>query len=154
MKVKMYIVKGLPGSGKSTLAKELAEKTGATIYSTDDFWYLLGNGEYAYDPAMAGAAHLWNQKRVKAALARGESVIVDNTNLTRQQRAPYLDMINEFGFDGDVEIVEPTTPWWLAMRDDLKKIDEIARRWASILADKTIHGVPEEVIARMFKTWE
>jgi len=86
-------MQGIPGSGKSTAAKMLYPP--AKIFSTDEFW----GEDYDYDPARAGFAHRWNQERVRWAMLQGyRTIVVDNTNLTRDAMRPYEKLATLFGY--------------------------------------------------------
>ena len=70
------VIKGLSGSGKTILAKALAEKYNAVTASADIYFRHTGG----FDTSKLGHAHGWCQATYAAALLKGESVIVDNTN--------------------------------------------------------------------------
>lgn len=74
-KQEMVVMVGYPGSGKSTIAESLV---GYTILS----------GDQLKTPAKIA-------KELKAALKRGESVIVDATNATREHRAKYVNIAKD-----------------------------------------------------------
>lgn len=94
-------MQGVPGSGKSTVAQEIADILGETsIISTDDFWYQLGDGEYAFNPDLLGRAHKWNQARCAKLMVEGEPVIiVDNTNIKKAHVKPYLMLAEIFDYE-------------------------------------------------------
>jgi len=126
---RVIIMRGLPGSGKSTLAKSLARHYGgARIVSADDY-HMVG-GEYRYDPAKAGLAHSECLRRFTLSVsAEGiEVVIVDNTNTSGLQIAPYVRVAEAFSYK--VDIVE----MGCSILDSIKR---------------NIHGVPEEAICNM-----
>ena len=80
---KLVLMRGLPGSGKSTLAREIADRDGGVVLSTDDFFAGgHGGGEYQFDPRRLGEAHEWNQERCRVAVRdRRGLIVIDNTNL-------------------------------------------------------------------------
>lgn len=84
----MILMQGPSGGGKSTKAKELAPKYNAVIYSTDDFH--MEDGVYVFKGHKLGEFHAANLKRTAEALKRGQSVIVDNTNLQNWQIKGYV----------------------------------------------------------------
>jgi ABC-type dipeptide/oligopeptide/nickel transport system ATPase component len=108
----LILIRGAQGSGKSTLATAIvnahsyenyAAKNGSMYmgkgisksyvhFEADQFWYLLGHGSYAFDPAMLGKAHKWCQDGVQQAINKSQNVIVSNTFTTRKELQPYLDM--------------------------------------------------------------
>ena len=129
----MYIMRGLPGSGKSSLAKDLGK--GGQIFSADD--YFMVNGKYQFDPTKLPNAHLSTQRKTENALSNGVSpIVVDNTNVSREEMKPYAQMAKKYGYD--VEVAQPDTPWMF----DAEK-----------LAKRNKHGVPQEVIEDMMRRW-
>lgn len=92
----VLILAGLPGSGKSKLAKELSKIHNNTlVLSSDD--YFMRSGEYKFDPAKLGAAHdrCWRDytgmcDRAGTWMYSGGLVIVDNTNTSPFELAPYV----------------------------------------------------------------
>jgi predicted kinase len=111
-KLSCKIMRGCSGSGKSTYAKTLFPK--ADILSTDDFWINSETGAYEFDVARHSEAHAWNLRRFVDAIrywaevrSDGENadmtIVVDNTNTTPAEFAPYAAIANAYGFD--VEIV-------------------------------------------------
>lgn len=123
---KMYIMVGLPGSGKSTKAKTL----NGVVISTDQIF--MSDDIYLFSPSILSMAHQINQEKVRVACSLGHDVIIDNTNLSARERAPYIDIANSFGYSW--EIIQPDT-WW---RSDP---EECFRR--------NKHGVPLQAIQRM-----
>lgn len=91
----MWIMQGASGSGKTTLAGIIEQyvmrttKQDILVLSTDDFWY-QNDGSYKFDCTKIAAAHRWNQERAATWLARGRSVIIDNTNVRAWEARPYV----------------------------------------------------------------
>lgn len=107
----VYIMRGVSGSGKSTLAAKIAAITGAAIASADDYFRLPARGgrdrdvqgarwdyeknapaqpgPYDFNPAELGFAHAFCMREFLDGLRWG-SVVVDNTNTTAIEIAPYL----------------------------------------------------------------
>lgn len=131
-------MRGLPGSGKSTLAREIAERNdGAVIISTDDF-FVNAEGEYVFDRENLGLYHVSNQRRCKALMdARCPTVIIDNTNTTRVEMQPYVDLA--LHYDYTVITTIPDTEWAF-------DVDECAAR--------NTHGVSRDTIQRMLERFE
>jgi predicted kinase len=96
--MRVILLSGIPGSGKSSTAKFFAEEGGKVrIVSADD--YFMKSGEYRFDPHGLGDAHGECLRGFLGAL-QGEEydmVIVDNTNTTTLELAPYVAMSNAFG---------------------------------------------------------
>jgi len=103
---KLIIMQGIPGSGKSRVARKLAKRLGASIVSADDL-----PGLYAADgfhPELLGEAHKRCFRLAVEHARAGHSVIVDNTNLTALEMAPYVALGAAFGYT--VEIVRVLCP--------------------------------------------
>lgn len=133
----LVLLRGVPGSGKSTLARELLS-TGpnGVVLSTDD--YFFQDNRYAFDSALLGDAHDWNQKRAEQAMLDGCSpVIIDNTNVKAWEMKPYVELALENGYR--VDFLEPDTRW---------KCDPTQ------LEKRNKHGVPRDTIAKMLDGFE
>ena len=84
----VYILIGLQGAGKSTYAKELSEKTGAIIVSSDEIRERKnGNRSITKDDRK-----VFKEMRltIKDLILEGKDVIVDATNVTIKKRASFL----------------------------------------------------------------
>ena len=131
----LILVRGLPGSGKSSFAGNFKP---AEVFAADDFFYRRGKGkgEYAFDPALLGEAHKYCQRATRSALYAGSMVIVTNTFSQRWELEPYL----KFAAEVDVRV---------AVVDlfDGGLTDEA-------LAERGLHGVPQDTIATMRARWE
>ena len=90
----LTIMRALPGAGKTYHATRIAAETGAGIGSADTFPGLYGpadeNGRPTYNVALAGSAHGACFRHAVESLQSGQSVIVDNTNLSLDEIAPYI----------------------------------------------------------------
>lgn len=133
----LIVMRGLPGSGKSYLAEKLAEETGASIYSTDN-WFTNGVGEYVFDGSKLGEAHEATQTAVGEAMARGEStIIVDDTNTRFWEMAPYFQLAGAYRYTVETRI--PDTDW----------------AWdVEVCSRRNTHGAPIEAIRRMAERFE
>jgi len=120
---KLTLVRGLPGSGKSTYARKLGLEN---HFEADMFFEK--DGEYKFDPSKIKDAHEWCQSQTRAALKKGESVVVSNTFTQHWELKPYLDMAKELG--AEVKVIRMTTDFG------------------------NIHGVPEAVINNMKERFE
>jgi predicted kinase len=129
----VVIMSGLPGSGKSYYAAKLAAECSATVCSADDYFVTSG-GEYAFDPSKLGEAHAACMRRFAEALLFGyQTVIVDNTNTTALEIAPYYALARAFGYD------------------------VILRTWncdPEVAMEQGTHGVPFETLVRMAEALE
>lgn len=126
MTTTVTILVGVPGSGKS---HHTASLTGAVVVSADHYFVELGGGTYAFDPTKLGAAHGQCLRRYTEALQRGEAhVVVDNTNTTSLEMAPYVSLALAYGYA--VTIVRVTCD-------------------PAVAAARNTHGVPEGAIRAM-----
>ncbi len=105
------IMAGIPGSGKSHTAGGLIPS--GVILSTDDFWK-IATGQYDFDPARITEAHGWNFQRFLECVSRENPphIIVDNTNTTIAEIAPYYAAAQSFG--ADVKVLAVLCPWQVA----------------------------------------
>lgn len=127
----LTILSGLSGSGKSTYTSHCCG--GAKVQSADTFFMV--NGEYRFDVSKLSQAHGACFKGTIEALQNGEShVVVDNTNTSNEEIAPYVLAGQAFGYE--VEIVTLIAPKGMSEED---YIAECAKRNA--------HGVPAAGIA-------
>jgi predicted kinase len=94
MNGEVRVFRGLPGSGKSTLASGWKD---ALICSADDFH--MENGVYNWKPENAGPAHSWCLRKYLSGLEHAfPSIIVDNTNITIWEMAPYCALALAFDY--------------------------------------------------------
>lgn len=129
---KVIILQGLPGSGKSTYVERL--RANATVLvnvcSADDF-FIAGDGSYQFDAAKLPEAHSACMLSFleRASLRPDEAIlIVDNTNTTMWEMAPYRAVALAYGWEVELH----TFP-----------VD------VETAAARNIHGVPREAIERM-----
>jgi len=119
----IIILSGVSGSGKSTLVKQLitegkdrSELGGggnwtATVSADDFFEGQSCSGEYAFNPSLLGEAHGQCLRRFVEYLTAGttpDTLIVDNTNTTALEMAPYVLLANAYKVP--VRLITITTP--------------------------------------------
>lgn len=94
------IMQGLPGSGKSYHAVNIAGETWGEVVSADTFPGLYtpqADGPPMFNVALLGNAHGACFRRAIEMLQAGRSVVVDNTNTTQLEVAPYVQLAQAFG---------------------------------------------------------
>lgn len=124
--MKLTILAGVSGSGKSTYAKKL----GGIICSADDH-FVDADGVYRFDPSQLGEAHRKCLRNVVLGLQRfGEHIVVDNTNTTLVELAPYVALGQAFYAQVEIVVVVGNPA-------------DAARR--------NIHGVPHGSVMAMAK---
>ncbi len=89
-------VAGLPGTGKSTVARLLAQRLGAVWLRSDALRKELFPRP-AYTPAESQATYQELLRRAEAALARGQSVVLDATFRRRALRQAAREMASRRG---------------------------------------------------------
>lgn len=112
----LIILSGLSGAGKSTEAKKIVDENPgkALICSADHFFYNAA-GEYKFNGSQLSLAHgECFRMAVKYCLSYGfaatvETIIVDNTNLSSEEIAPYYLLGQSFGRDVEIRTFR-TTP--------------------------------------------
>lgn len=130
--MKVTILRGISGSGKSTYAKTLNPDI---ILSADDFFMV--NGTYKFDPALLSAAHGDCLRRFATLIDRPKDrapshIVVDNTNTTVAEVAPYAALALAYGCELEIVTVNPNLSW-------------------EIGAERNAHNVPAEVIQNQWK---
>lgn len=138
----LYLMQGVPGSGKSTVADLIARGANdeykasfvfrAVIFSTDNLWY--EDGVYKWDRNLLGAKHTQNQSLTEDAMRDGIlTIIIDNTNITKKDAKPYMDLAFAYGYQ--VQVVRVSC-----------SVETAVERQKDRPADRQ---VPREVIERM-----
>ena len=138
---KVIVLRGVSGSGKSTIAQRIfdaaaakGEEQHAAIVSADQY-FIDADGVYRFDPSMLGEAHgeclrtftdllTTLDESIKEAV-----IIVDNTNTTTVECAPYMALASAYGW-----------------RASMVTIDIDPRKAAL----RNVHGVSEETVDAQF----
>lgn len=121
----VLILQGLPGAGKTHFTQGMK----AVICSADDFFYTLGGGKYAFNVTRLGEAHgSCFRKFIKACQDGEEAIVVDNTNTTANEIAPYVLAGEAYGYNVSI----------LRILCD-----------PEVAASRNQHGVPLETIRKM-----
>lgn len=91
-------MQGVSGSGKSSWIR--ANVPDAVVVSADHF-FLDKEGQYNFNPAQLGTAHAECLKKfctlVQTSGTEGRTVVVDNTNTSISEMAPYCALALAFG---------------------------------------------------------
>lgn len=112
---KVVVMSGLSGSGKSTYVQDVlfgrkkegnviqwAGNGSCVVLSADD--YFIGrDGVYRFDPTKLSSAHGECFRNFISALeSECELVVVDNTNTTNEEIAPYMLGAQAYGYDAEI----------------------------------------------------
>jgi len=113
---KVVILSGVSGSGKSTRARklwnDLEPGTYCKVVSADDFFMV--DGEYRFDPKKLSDAHGKCFRDFLAALQDDYAlVVVDNTNTTSEEIAPYILGAQAFGWEAEILTALPGRMNWV-----------------------------------------
>lgn len=129
---RLILVRGLPGSGKTTVAKQFGT---VWIIAADD--YFTDEDEvYEWVPSEVHRAHQWCRQKVWGWMTmKSPLIVVHNTFSRNWEMKSYLDMADALGYSVSVISVESG----LSVQE---------------LAERNIHGVPEDTIAKMKACWE
>lgn len=94
MRPKFIMLVGIPGSGKSTHAKSLSRNKNAIHLSSDNIRAEL----YGDESIQGNPSEVFEimHKRTLEALANGDNVIYDATNITRKDRASIMSKIPKY----------------------------------------------------------
>ena len=146
----VHIMRGLPGAGKSTYVKD--NLLASYVCSADDFfmvperWQPEADGpllgprlEYKFDVSKLAEAHnACLTKFIKAvSLESFPSIVVDNTHVHLWEYRHYVMLAKEFGYRCVIHELRPET------------LDQVR-----IAANRCIHNVPPDIVARMAFEWE
>ncbi len=107
-KPRLLIMSGLTGSGKSTLAAALAETLPAALYDSDSTRKRLAGIDVTerhevdyetgiYSEAMTARVYEALRESAREALARGQTVVLDATYLSRADRTAARALATEYG---------------------------------------------------------
>lgn len=109
MAKKVIILSGVPGSGKSTWV-DVASNSCSYTFSADHYFINRETGEYEFNPANLGKAHgeclrdfAETIKNISSMNINASTLVVDNTNTTAIEMAPYVALAAAYGVP--VEII-------------------------------------------------
>lgn len=107
----VIVLSAVSGTGKSTYAQQLAQKHWGSvrIVSTDDFY--MRTGQYVYDASKISEAHAWCFRKFLEALNDQVGlIIVDNTNLSQREIAPYMLGASALGYEAEIVTLRSRNP--------------------------------------------
>jgi predicted kinase len=101
----VVVLRGVSGSGKTTLSLELAAAASTVECVSADAFFTDADGRYSFDGAKLGEAHAECLRHFVRALqtdnaygVRDSLVLVDNTNTSIAECAPYMALAAAYGF--------------------------------------------------------
>ncbi len=126
--MKVIILRGLPGAGKSSLHLDATTTTVSADHHFTD-----SDGVYKFVPSELGDAHKECLQDFLKLLQSYDAnvVVVDNTNLTAMEIAPYYRLAEVFDYEVEIVTVQCDP---------------------AVAFIRNIHGVPEATHKRMAET--
>lgn len=107
MELKVYILIGICGSGKSTWSKNFVSDSqrgqNTVIINKDKIREMLF-GRYIFKPSMEELVHDLSVKDALKALNYGINIIIDETNITKERREKWIDIVKK-EMSCDIKIV-------------------------------------------------
>lgn len=89
----VYVLVGNIASGKSTFCNSGEME----VISKDDLRYCIRPGEYVFDVDCEGLIQMLIKEKLRCSILGGESVIIDETNMSVDSRKWVLDMCKDMG---------------------------------------------------------
>lgn len=148
----VVILCGPSGTGKTTWVKDLYKidpKTKEFSWQTRyggspphvvsaDNYFSDEDGNYRFDPAQLPNAHGECLRNFVRCVSNGEAfVVVDNTNCSIAEVAPYVSLANAYGYNVEVITTLARGGWFNA----------------EMYAKRNLHGVPAEGIMRQARNF-
>jgi len=94
---RLIILVGNIGTGKSTLVHDLV-KLGYIIISRDALRYMIGGGEYVFDLDTEKIIKKTAISMLRQLVRKKFDVVIDETNMSIEQRAEMLAIANKAGY--------------------------------------------------------
>lgn len=139
----MKIMRGVSGIGKTQHA--IGVKGAPVILSADSFFMIpVPRPEggikmlYKFDPHALGKAHSQCVRCCVGAIQSGENIVIDNTNCSLVEIAPYYALGQAYDYDVEIIQIEPNP---ITFNEGTLKV----------FADRNKHGVPLETIQSQFR---
>lgn len=110
---KVIVMRGISGSGKSEIVKRLFQECkdngGMFGFVSTDSFFMYG-GKYNFNPAFLSEAHGQCFRRYISYLGAGnlDLIVVDNTNVTVAEIAPYMLGADAFRYQAEILNIECT----------------------------------------------
>jgi len=93
----LIVMAGLPGSGKSTIAEVVGNRLGFAVLSVDPIESAILSAGIDSDQPTGLAAYLVAEAIADAALANGQTIIVDAVNAVDPAREQWLSLARKHG---------------------------------------------------------
>ena len=143
MTQKIIFLKGLPASGKSTWAYEFVmDNPSYYRVNKDDIRLILH--KWVYSKANEVLVNEYQMSLASTALAKGMSVIVDNTHLFGSHEADYRQLANDMDVEFEVKFFD--TPIETCIERDGK------REWRAKVGSKVITQMAQK--AQLLSSWK
>ncbi len=148
------IVSGVSGSGKSVLVGKLmlayttslgltfeeiaklpkSDKRATCALASADLYFMGPGGSYNFDASKLSEAHgACFKEYIEAMQNRTEYIVVDNTNTTAEEIAPYILGAQAFGYEAEILTLQIPDPY---------QVEAFARK----CAERNRHGVSMQAI--------
>ncbi len=93
----LILLIGNIASGKSTLSKEYVEK-GYTVVSRDAIRYMVGGGNYIFNPDLEPVIKTGTQALLEKFLEDELCIVYDETNVCMSLRQPTIELAKKYGY--------------------------------------------------------
>ena len=93
----LILLIGNIASGKSTLSKEYAEK-GYVVVSRDAIRYMVGAGEYVFNPDLEPVIKTGTQALLEKFLEDELCIVYDEVNVCESLRQPTIELAKKYGY--------------------------------------------------------
>ncbi len=93
----VIILTGNIGSGKTTTTKKL-QKDGYLVISRDSLRYAIGAGEYIFNTDYEPIIKIAALEHFKKFLKLGVNIVIDEVNIAKTSREPYIKAAKEEGY--------------------------------------------------------
>jgi predicted kinase len=154
--MEVVIMRGVPGSGKTTHINTFKKQGTCVVCSADDY-QVNERGEYDWRADRQGEAHkgclskflswlnVWAED-IPRKTGIPDFLVVDNTNTTAAELAPYVRLAEVFGVEW--KIVRVMCDFRVACERNTHNVprDKIARMWMTMMSESLPFGWSEEII--------